>query len=489
MAEVLRVGNAGRFLDLLQFEVELAAIEDFAGIGIAVFLILYPHVGEADIAIEDVLAVFGIRLQIGGLQFLLDELGVMRRQVFLQVGDVALLQFRRQLLLFDLLFQDVQQMHRVGGDLAVVEVEHARQDLEREAGGNAVHAFVNPGEIPILLITLRLRVGVLQVLAVIHAHLGIDAGVFRLLQSGQHRELRQHFHGAGRAGRFRQRTVVQQLLVDLHLVGDAQAVRHLDDVDAVEEGFVVLVVAERGPFRLVAVRQHDAVERDRAEAFGTLVVAFLGGGQQRVQHLDRRLEHLDELQQALVGQAQTAGIAVGVRVVLGEFLQLANIHLADQGRNVLVVLVARLGLGDAHLAQHRRPAFDDAELGDVAIEFMQPLDRPGRQHAAQIAAWNTVILFQNFTVLVGGEQRQRRIVHRRILDRIKRRFFHQMLQLLRQRRLTAADRPEQIQNLFLLFQSLRGVAEVGNNLLDSLLHAVEILEGGINLDHLVGKQS
>jgi hypothetical protein len=64
------------------------------------------------------------------------------------------------------------------------------------------------------------------------------------------------------------------------------------------------------------VRQHDAVERDRAEALGALVVAFLRGGQQRVQHLDRRLEHLDELQQALVGQAQAAGIAVGVRVVL-----------------------------------------------------------------------------------------------------------------------------------------------------------------------------
>jgi hypothetical protein len=54
------------------------------------------------------------------------------------------------------------------------------------------------------------------------------------------------------------------------------------------------------------VGQHDAVEGNRAKAFGALEVAFLRGRQQRVQHLDRRLEHFDEFQQALVGQAQAA---------------------------------------------------------------------------------------------------------------------------------------------------------------------------------------
>ena len=52
---------------------------------------------------------------------------------------------------------------------------------------------------------------------------------------------------------------------------------------------------------LVGVGEDDAVERDRAEAFGALEVAFLGRRQERVQHLDRRLEHLDEFEQALVG--------------------------------------------------------------------------------------------------------------------------------------------------------------------------------------------
>jgi hypothetical protein len=79
--------------------------------------------------------------------------------------------------------------------------------------------------------------------------------------------------------------------------------------------------------------------------FGALEVAFLGGRQQRVQHLDGRLEHLHEFQQPLVGQAQATGVAVGVRVVLGVGFQLADVDLADQRADVLVVLIAGLGLG------------------------------------------------------------------------------------------------------------------------------------------------
>ncbi len=77
-----------------------------------------------------------------------------------------------------------------------------------------------------------------------------------------------------------QRAVEQQLVVDLHFVADPQAVRHLDDVDPVDERFVVLVVAEGMPLRFVGVGQQDPGKRNRPEAFGTVVVAFLGGRQQ-----------------------------------------------------------------------------------------------------------------------------------------------------------------------------------------------------------------
>src|SRR5690606_6949939 len=133
-----------------------------------------------------------------------------------------------------------------------------------------------------------------------------------------------------------------------------QAVRHLDDINAVKEGLVVLVVAEGLPFGFVRVRQDDAVERNSGKTLGALEVAFLRGRQQGMQHLDGRLEHLDKFQQPLVGQAQAARVAIGVGVVLRVAVQLADVDLSNQRRDVLVVFVARLGLGDAYLPQYRR---------------------------------------------------------------------------------------------------------------------------------------
>ena len=294
----------------------------------------------------------------------------------LTAEQIALLGLGRELLALDLLLEHVQQVHRVRRDLGVVEVEDLRQHLEREPRRQPVHALVDAGEIAVLLHRLRLRVDVLQVLAVVDPHLGEDRGVLRLLEPRQHGELRHHLERArARTARRRARSC-EQLLVDLDLFADPQAVGHLDDVDAVEEGLVVLVVLERLPLGLVRVREHDAVERDRAEALGALVVAFLGGGEQRVQHLDRRLEHLDEFEQALVGAAQAAGVAVGVRVVLRVLLELADVELADQRADVLVVLVARLGLADGDLGERRRAQLDDAELREVAAVLVRAASPP-----------------------------------------------------------------------------------------------------------------
>jgi len=49
-----------------------------------------------------------------------------------------------------------------------------------------------------------------------------------------------------------------------------------------------------------------------------------------VQDLDRRLEHLDEFQDAAIGDAQATGVRIGIRVVLRVAFQLADIDLADQ---------------------------------------------------------------------------------------------------------------------------------------------------------------
>ncbi|MNM69603.1 hypothetical protein D3C81_812020 [compost metagenome] len=239
------------------------------------------------------------------------------------------------------------------------------------------------------------------------------------------------------------------------------------------------------PLRFVGVGEDDATERQAAEALGAVVVAFLGGGQQRVQHLDRRLEHLDEFHQALVGAAQGAGVAVGVGVVLREFFQLADIHLADQRGDVLVVLVTRFGLGDGDLVEDRRVQLDHAELADVAAELVEALGCPRRHHGAQIAPRNAVFLFENGAVFVGVEQPQRRFEYRRTLDGIEGHLLHQLLEFLRQGRFTAAHRAEQIKDLFLLFEPLGRMTEEGDDLVDAFFHSMEVGEGWVATDHLV----
>ncbi|EJT85657.1 hypothetical protein PPS11_05122 [Pseudomonas putida S11] len=58
-----------------------------------------------------------------------------------------------------------------------------------------------------------------------------------------------------------------------------------------------------------------------------------------------------------------------------------------------------------------------------------------------------------------------------------------------QRRLTAAHRAQQIEDLFLFLQTLGGVAEVGHDLVDALFHAMEVGKGRIAADNLVGEDS
>src|SRR3546814_8671940 len=62
----------------------------------------------------------------------------------------------------------------------------------------------------------------------------------------------------------------------------------------------------------------DPGEGNSANILRTDIVALLRRGQQRVEHLDRRLEHFDEFKKPLVRTIESARIAIGVRVVLRE---------------------------------------------------------------------------------------------------------------------------------------------------------------------------
>ncbi len=316
-------------------------------------------------------------------------------------------------------------------------VEGRSQDLEGKARRDAVHSFVDAARVFIFLNAARLGVGLLQAFTIVNPHLGKQRGIIVLAQTRHHRETRQSLQCRRRARRGRQLGARDQLLVDLLLFRDPQAIRNLDDADTVDEGLVVLVGLEALPLGLVRMRQHDAGEGDRADVLGADVVAFLRRRQKRMQHLDRRLEHLDEFEDALVGAVQAAGIAVGVGIVLGVGFQLADVDLADQRRDVLVIFVAGFGLGDRDLAQPRRLDLGDAELRDVAAERLEPLVAPRAHQPGEPAARNAVFFLDHRPEMLGIEQAERTFEHRAQFvagfQHIDRMNFHQRFQPLGER--------------------------------------------------------
>ena len=234
--------------------------------------------------------------------------------------------------------------------------------------------------------------------------------------------------------------------------------------------------------------KHDSLERKGAEIFRAGVIAFLSRGQQRMQHFDRRLEHFDEFEQALRRPVEAARIAVGVRVVLREMLELADVDLADEGRDVLVVLVAGLGLGDADLAQLGGIELDDGEPERSPSKASRRLAAQGEQTPVSRRS-DAVAALEDRAHGLRAEKAERRFEHRADLvaghERIDRLGLHQRLEALGQRGLAAADRTEEIEDLLALLEPLRGVLEIAHHPLDRLLHAEESGQRRVELDRAI----
>jgi hypothetical protein len=226
-----------------------------------------------------------------------------------------------------------------------------------------------------------------------------------------------------------------------------------------------------------------------ADVLGADVGAVLRGGEQRVQHLERRLEHLDEFQHALRRAVEAAGVGVGVGVVLAEVLELADVDLADERGDVLVVLVTGLGLGHADLAQLGGMQLDDRKLGDVAAELVEALDGPRRHVAHQQPLGNAVAIFEHAPHGDGIEETERAFEDRADAvvggQHIDRAFLHEVLEPIGERGLAATHGTQQVEDLLLLLEALGRVPEEADDALDGLLEAVEVLEGGIDLERAV----
>src|SRR3546814_5338061 len=142
----------------------------------------------------------------------------------------------------------------------------------------------------------------------------------------------------------------------------------------------------------------DPGEGNSANILRTDIVALLRRGQQRVEHLDRRLEHFDEFKKPLVRTIESARIAIGVRGVLREIFQLADIDLADQRRDIRIIFIARLSLGNADLMQARRENFFDVEARDGAVEFVESFAAPRADKARKAAAGKDILILDHRTV-------------------------------------------------------------------------------------------
>ena len=132
---------------------------------------------------------------------------------------------------------------------------------------------------------------------------------------------------------------------------------------------------------------------------------------------------------------------------------------------------------------------DDGKLGDVAAELVEPLHRPRRHVAHQLALRDAVAVLQH--AAHGGriEQAQRALEDRAHAvvggQHVDRALLHQVLEPVGNRGLAAADGAEQVEDLLLLLEALGAVPEEPDDALDRLLEAVEVLECRIDLERPV----
>ena len=208
-----------------------------------------------------------------------------------------------------------------------------------------------------------------------------------LLQPGQHRPHGRDLDGVRGDVLALDPLGVEVLLVDLDLVLEPGDVGHVDLHRAVAQRFHELVVLQAAIFRLVGVAQDHLVDVGLGELL-RLDLVFLRGAEQVVEERHVELEHLDELDQAAVGDVELAVEVEGPRIAVGAVLgDLAIVDVAGQLGRVLVLFV--LGL-------------EGADADAVLLGQDQAVDLDVFEHAVPVA----VVLGQAFVVHLPAERAQ-----------------------------------------------------------------------------------
>ena len=324
-----------------------------------------------------------------------------------------------------------------------------------------------------------------HLLAIVDPELGHQVALGRGLEpgeDGEHRgdleRVRRHLDVELRA--------LEKLLVDLHLLGEAEIVGHLDDDDAVEDGLVGVVGLELLPLGLVAVGDDDRVDVDRAVAARRRHELLLRRGDHGVEILGLVLEDLDELDHAAVADVEGAVELEHARVALAVAVELGDVLRADQHRGVLVVRVDRRHHADAApgpLAERHRldghGLVAVVELGQeaVAADRAEVALDPHAQHVLEGLPE------------MAGDQVQGLLVDGAALDHVDGvGVLETALQALDERALARAHGTHEVENLASLLATHRRGVEVAHDLVERALHAEElVLEEAVDLDRLVAE--
>ena len=326
-----------------------------------------------------------------------------------------------------------------------------------------------------------------HLLTVVELELGHEIAAVGGRQAGQDREHRRDLEGVrGDVGA--EARGLEQLLVDLDLLGEPQVVGHLDGDDAVENRFVGGVGPEFLPLGLVGVGDDHRIHIDSTVAPGSRDELFLRCGDDGVQVLDLVLEDLDELDHAAVAHVEGAvqlehpGIAFGIAVELGDILR------ADQHRGILVVGIDR---GHDGQAAARRLGIGDGLDRHFLVTVAEFRLEPKVTDRAEIAFDGDVQHLLEFPPQVARDQVQRLLVHGAAVDGVEGRgMLEATAQRHYQRGFAGADRAEQIEHLAVFLALQRRGVQVAHQLRDRPFYAEElVLEEVVDLQGLVAKQA
>ncbi|GBD17394.1 hypothetical protein HRbin26_02314 [bacterium HR26] len=276
-----------------------------------------------------------------------------------------------------------------------------------------------------------------------------------------------------------------------------------------------LVTDEGVVLVLVGMADNHLVGVDHREAPG-LDVLLLRQCEQDVEEALVHLEHLDELDQAPVGDVQLAVEPVGPRVGLGaDLADRREVDATDQLGDILALRIrgregadadaVLLGESDAHdrhilMPPGERLARPAPGMIRTALGLLELEAAPRAELALDV---DPVLPHQLIADRL-GHQMQRLLVHRAALDGVDRAavsagvLLEAALELGDDGRLPTADRPHQEQDALAYFEPLRCRAEVLDDLLERLLESedlvgeelvadpaiVQLLDAGIH-DHVV----